>query len=452
MDLEKINNAKSLTRCLCCGSEELELVLDLNEQPMANSFKKSPDDEELTFPLRLNICKNCTHLQLSHAVNPDFLFKDYLYVSGTSKTLHNYFEAFAGNVMLNYFIKSDIPTNIDQLAPDFVSGTDKDITDEEVTHQDYRVPPRTVLDIACNDGTQLDKFKAIGMKTYGIDPAQNLHELSSRNHEVICDYFTEEYIDHYKSKKLDIIIAQNVFAHNDYPMDFLKHCKAIMHDNTRLFIQTSQAEMIKNNEFDTIYHEHLSFFNSKSMLALAERAGLTIIDIVKTPIHGTSYLFVMALPDVCDVSDNVQEQLELEQEQGLHDLSKYPAYTERCYEIVTQLKEKIEWYRSQGYVTAGYGAAAKGNTLLNFGKIWLDFIIDDNELKQGLYAPGTNIPVESIDILDECDDMKVVFIPLAWNFHTEIKEKILQKRDREDDVFIKYFPEIVVEQNVKVGA
>ena len=261
MDLEKINNAKSLTRCLCCGSEELELVLDLNEQPMANSFKKSPDDEELTFPLRLNICKNCTH---------------------------------------------------------FVSGTDKDITDEEVTHQDYRVPPRTVLDIACNDGTQLDKFKAIGMKTYGIDPAQNLHELSSRNHEVICDYFTEEYIDHYKSKKLDIIIAQNVFAHNDYPMDFLKHCKAIMHDNTRLFIQTSQAEMIKNNEFDTIYHEHLSFFNSKSMLALAERAGLTIIDIVKTPIHGTSYLFVMALPGVCDVSDNVQEQLELEQEQGLH--------------------------------------------------------------------------------------------------------------------------------------
>ena len=214
-----MQDAKELNECLCCGSEKLKLVLDLNEQPLANSFKKTAEEDEPTFPLRLNICEECTHLQLSHAVNPDLLFKNYLYVSGTSQTLRDYFDWFAKRT-LEYF----------------------------------EMPPQTVLDIACNDGSQLNSFQALGLKTYGIDPAENLHVLSNANHEVVCDYFKEKYVYHYKNKNLDIITAQNVFAHNDYPLDFLLQCKEIMHDKSRLFIQTSQADMIKNNEFDTIYH------------------------------------------------------------------------------------------------------------------------------------------------------------------------------------------------------
>ena len=403
-----IKDAKELNECLCCGSEQIKLVLDLNEQPLANSFKKTAEEAEPTFPLRLNICEDCTHLQLSHAVNPDLLFKNYLYVSGTSQTLRDYFDWFAKET-LNYFSE----------------------------------PPKTVLDIACNDGSQLNSFKALGLKTFGVDPAENLHELSNANHEVVCDYFKEKYVYHYKMKQLDIITAQNVFAHNDYPLDFLLQCKEIMHDGSFLFIQTSQADMIRNNEFDTIYHEHLSFFNASSMSALAQRAGLHLIDIRKTPIHGNSYMFVFS--KVAGDTSRVDAVLAEERALGLQDMNTYLAYADRASTIVEDLKQTIMHYRTMDYLIVGYGAAAKGNTLLNFGGIHLDYIIDDNPLKQGLYSPGMSTPVVPISKLDEYADTKVAFVPLAWNFFTEIRRNIKNKRDREGDVFIKYFPTISVE-------
>ena len=403
-----MDNAKELDECLCCGSEHLKLVLDLGEQPLANSFIDDPAIPEYKFPLQLNICTDCTHLQLSHAVDPDLLFKNYLYVSGTSQTLRDYFDWFA-NYSLNYFTER----------------------------------PKTALDIACNDGSQLNSFKALGLTTYGIDPATNLYPLSSANHEVILDYFTQDHVEQLKAKNIDIINAQNVFAHNSYPVDFLRQCREIMHDTSVLFIQTSQADMIKNNEFDTIYHEHLSFFNASSMQALADRAGLNLVDIIKTPIHGNSYMFVFT--KIPGPTLNVERVVTEERLAGLQDLNTYLTYANKCQQVVVDLKETIKEYRAEGYVIAGYGAAAKGNTLLNFGGIHVDFIIDDNPLKQGLFAPGSHAPVVSIDILKEVEDMQVAFVPLAWNFFTEIRAKIKQARDKDTDVFIKYFPTISVE-------
>ena len=405
-----MQDAKELTECLCCGSDKLKLILDLGVQPMANSFIKTTDESELMFPLQLNLCTECTHLQLSHAVNPDLLFKNYLYVSGTSQTLKDYFDWFASYSFEHF--------------------------DEQ---------PKTVLDIACNDGTQLNSWKAHGLKTYGIDPAENLHPISSAEHDVICDYFTDKYTHHYKSKNLDIINAQNVFAHNSYPLEFLKQCKEIMQDNTVLFIQTSQADMIKNNEFDTIYHEHLSFFNANSMNELARRAGLYLTGVNKTPIHGNSYVFIFRKQPH---DGNLQSVLDQERQQGLQDMNTYLAYADRCHTIVDDLNSTIEHYRGLGYVFAGYGAAAKGMTLINFGKVHLDFIIDDNPLKQGLYCPGSHIPVVSVNELDniKLQDTKVAFIPLAWNFFTEIKAKIKNKRNKQDDVFVSYFPTIKIDK------
>ena len=403
-----IDNAKELTECLCCGSKQLELTLDLGVQPMANSFIETQDEAELTFPLVLNRCKECSHLQLSHAVNPDLLFRNYLYVSGTSQTLKDYFDWFA-NYSLEYFSEK----------------------------------PQSVLDIACNDGTQLDSFKRIGLTTYGVDPATNLHPISSANHEVILDYFTQEHVEGLKAKNIDIINAQNVFAHNSYPLDFLRQCKEIMHDGSVLFIQTSQADMIKNNEFDTIYHEHLSFFCANSMNELAKRAGLNLIDITKTPIHGNSYVFVFS--KLAGDTTRVEQVLAEERAQGLQDPQTYIEYAEKARQVVVDLKQTIKEYRTKGYVIAGYGAAAKGMTLVNFGDIHLDFIIDDNPLKQGKFTPGTHDPVESIDMLKECEDLNVAFVPLAWNFFTEIKNRIKTKRDKVGDVFIRYFPTINIE-------
>jgi hypothetical protein len=130
---------------------------------------------------------------------------------------------------------------------------------------------------------------------------------------------------------------------------------------------------------------------------------------------------------------------------GLQDENTYLAYADRCYEIVKDLADTIAHYRSLGYTIAGYGAAAKGMTLINFGTLNLDFIIDDNPLKQGKFCPGSNIPVVPIDFLDQVTDLNVAFIPLAWNFFTEIRANIKKKRDRKDDVFIRYFPKINIE-------
>jgi len=401
-----MENAKELDSCLCCGSDKLKLTLDFNEQPMANSFIADPNDPELTFPLRLNLCEDCTHLQLSHAVNPDLLFKHYLYVSGTSKTLKEYFDW-------------------------FVTYAESFFVDK----------PTTVLDIACNDGTQLDSFKAKGFKTYGVDPAENLYELSSKNHEVICDYFTDAHVDTLKAKNIDIINAQNVFAHNSYPVKFLQQCRDIMHDDSLLFVQTSQANMVMNNEFDTIYHEHLSFFNANSMNELAKRAGLHLINVEKTPIHGTSYVFVFKKQTA---PGNVKDVLRLERGHALQDLQTYEMYAQKCYGVLEQLKEAISEYRIN-YRIVGYGAAAKGMTLINAGNLFFDFVIDDNPMKQGKYCPGSHIPVVSIDELDKYADTSIIFIPLAWNFFDEISAKIKAKRNNPNDKFLRYFPKVTVD-------
>lgn len=393
-------------RCIACNSSNLKVILDLGNQPLANNYHKGEKQEE--YPLMLNLCFDCYHLQLSHIVNPDLMFKNYLYVSGTSQTLKDYFDFFSKET-LKYF-------------PD----------------------AKTVLDIACNDGTQLDSFKKLNLSTHGIDPAENLYKIStSKGHNIICDYFNSNVISKFNNK-FDIITAQNVLAHTKYAYDFIKSCKEIMHNKSVLFVQTSQSNMIVNNEFDTIYHEHLSYFNVNSMKKLVERCGMFLNDVFKTDVHGTSYVFVITKTNHLN-KNGVEELIKLENEQGLYNILTYPNYVYKCFKSVIDLKKKIEDLKSKGYNIIGYGAAAKGNTLLNFGKIKLDVIIDDNSLKHNLYTPGMDIPIVSSDYLNDLkEESKVAFVPLAWNFFTEIKTRIKNKRINSNDLFIKYFPTLEV--------
>ena len=402
----QINCIKN-NHCFACGENNLKTILDLGNQPLANNYHTGEKQEN--FPLKLNVCNNCFHLQLSHTINPDLMFKNYLYVSGTSQTLKEYFDFFAKKTL------------------------------------DFFPEAQNVLDIACNDGTQLNSYKKLGLKTYGIDPAKNLFEEASlKGHKIICDYFNTKTIHNFKENKFDIIVAQNVFAHNKYTNDFLHSCKQLMHDESVLFIQTSQANMVINNEFDTIYHEHLSFFNTNSMKVLVEKCGLFLSNVFKTDIHGTSYVFVITKNSLSSCPE-VEKMLNFEKENGLFNILTYPQYALKCYTSTFELKNKLEELKKEDYLIIGYGAAAKGNNLLNFGKIDLDFIIDDNPLKQNLYTPGRNIKIVSSDFLLTIDkNKKVAFIPLAWNFYDEIKKRIKNKRDNTDDIFIKYFPNLTI--------
>jgi len=405
-----MSNFKEKKECICCGKSNLSLVLDLNNQPLANSYHK--EDEVLEeYPLGLNLCDDCYHLQLTHIVNPDLLFKNYLYCSGTTQTLRDNFEWFSN------FVLEDAPVC------------------------------KSVLDIACNDGTQLDCFKEKGVETYGIDPAENLYELSSKNHDVKCEYFDSVFFGFL----FDVIIAQNVFAHNSNPKKFLDDCCELMDDDSRLYIQTSQAHMVQNNQFDTVYHEHISFFNINSFNELVKRTNLNLIDVIKTPVHGVSYLFVLSKQDMITPyyirnKYRIQNLIDVERETGLYSKKTYDDYKQNILNIVESFKRVVEHVQGE-YPVIGYGAAAKGNTFLNFADIKLDYVIDDNELKQGLYTPGTNIEIKSVELLREYgEDDRILFVPLAWNFYDEIRKRIKKVRDNKNDRFLKYFPNIEVEK------
>jgi 2-polyprenyl-3-methyl-5-hydroxy-6-metoxy-1,4-benzoquinol methylase len=396
------------THCLACGSDNIHTALDLGRQPLANSYKSSANETEEKYPLGVRLCRECFHLQLSHTVDPEIIYKNYLYATGTNQTIKDYTRWFA-----NFCIESCARAD-------------------------------TVLDIGCNDGTQLDAFRALGVKTYGIDPAENLHARSSAQHKVVCDFFGRDAVPKLNKVTYDLIVAQNVCAHNPDPKAFLESCRELMADHTVLFVQTSQADMVLHNEFDTIYHEHVNFFNTNSMSKLAQRVGLNVIDVVKTPIHGNSYIFILSKPAFNQ--HRVENIVALEKAHGLFDLETYTQWETHVRGLVKRLKTQINTYRKQGYTIVGYGAAAKGNTLLNFSNIQLDFIIDDSPLKQGKFTPGTGCAIVGIDRLKKFKRRdKILFMPLAWNFFPEIKSKIQAARTNPNDLFIRYFPEIEVQ-------
>jgi nucleoside-diphosphate-sugar epimerase/2-polyprenyl-3-methyl-5-hydroxy-6-metoxy-1,4-benzoquinol methylase len=416
---DKFISYKLIDKCRVCGTKTKSL-LNLGEQPLANNYTKYHDtldynplhlNAEENFPLHLHYCNSCFHTQLNCVVTPEKLFKNYLYVSGTSKTLQNFFHEFATAILFIQAGKSN-----DDL--------------EEIK----------VLDIACNDGSQLDAFQNfvnnieshIKITTVGVDPAENIYkDISSHKfeHDIYCEFFSQSTVDKLKEKygTFDIIIAQNVFAHIDYPSDFLKYTNQLMHTDSSLYIQTSQKNMIMQNQFDTAYHEHLSFFNANSMNILCQNNNLSLNNVHEHDIHGTSYIFEIAKTksEYCNVTDIIDKEFD----DGLYSDSTYQFYNLKCLQYKNNFSNKVIEYKLQNKQVVAFGSTAKSMTVFNFCKLTnehIDFMIDENTLKQNLFTPGSNIlvcPISSLkDISEEC-----VILITAWNFYNEIKEKIQHK-------------------------
>ena len=401
---------RPITECIACGSSDLVPVLDLNSQPLANSYKKNENDPEAEYPLAINRCKHCYHVQLTHQVNPELMFKDYAYVSGTAKTSLEYFDWLVNQIVFQY-------------------GS----------------TPESVLDIGCNDGSFLNAWGGTGALTFGVDPAENLHPISSKHHSVHCGFFTG---NEFGDKKFDAISCLNAFAHNADQLTLLKNIKKRMHEDSLLFCSISQANMIINGEFDTIYHEHLSFYNIKSARALCERAGLHLIDVMKHPIHGGSYIFVISRDKEAKV---YIEKLILDEENlGLYDPDTYAEYAEKCYFVADKFATTIRELRGLGIPVVGYGAPAKGNTLMNFANEKPDFILEDNPLKQMLFTPGMAAPIypPAYLTLNYFEKNRIAFVPLAWNFYDEIEKNIYTLRPKHlfKDIFIRYFPKFEINE------
>ena len=416
--------------CPVCGSHNLQLTLDLQHQPLANDFYKTTQ-ESLScerHPLQLVRCRTCNHLHLSQLVSRKRLFSDYLYVSGTSATLQKHFE----------WLATHIAAAVERERPLHGGGGRR-----EEGASSYR--RRTVLELACNDGSQLDAFKRLGWRTYGVDPAANIVPTAvAKGHHVKVGFWGAQDVwppADEPAIELDAIVAQNVLAHVPSPVNFLRDCAKAMGRHTLLYIQTSQCHMHEEGQFDTAYHEHLSFFTAHSFRKAADLAGLNVTGWQVVPIHGQSCLVTFkklhhvnggggqsSSSDALHLA--LQPRLQEEAQLGLLDDLFYEKYQARAGVTASWIEKQLEQLRVAGYRLGGYGAAAKGMVLLHFllgrGKAasHLEFVVDDAPMKQGTYCPGTTIPVKPLahvsSILADDPHTPLALVVFAWNFWPEI--------------------------------
>jgi nucleoside-diphosphate-sugar epimerase/2-polyprenyl-3-methyl-5-hydroxy-6-metoxy-1,4-benzoquinol methylase len=392
--------------CRICKTTQMYVVYDFGLQPSANHYLKTTESVLPEHPLRLDLCKNCYHTQLHYTVPPSQMFSDYIYMSGTSRTMRQYFDDFAVKTVENR-------------------------------------KTGAVLDIACNDGSLLDAYKQLGWNTYGYDPAKNIYdEISSKKgHSITVGFWGIDPVPEYPP--LDIIVAQNVVAHVPDPILFMQKCADIMSENTVFYIQTSQAEMIERGQFDTIYHEHLSFFTVKSMMEATRRTGLYIENVEKTQVHGISYVFKIRKGSDPRGSDAIMNnEVYLHEENiGLYDDLLYHVYIEKIKGLREWVcNELIDRFGKKNIPIIGYGAAAKGMTVLNYiGKIPMKYIVDDSPYKHNYYATNHKYLIVPPEELKK-EDGPLAIIVFAWNFIEEIQSRIQQSRGDKETYLIVYYP------------
>jgi 2-polyprenyl-3-methyl-5-hydroxy-6-metoxy-1,4-benzoquinol methylase len=393
-----------LTHCRVCGGEGLQEFLSLGETPLANQFlrKDQLNSREPRYPLEVAFCSRCGLVQLSHVVSPERMFRNYLYTSSMSRTLRYHFS---------------------QLATEAV--------------QKFHLPKGAfVVDIGSNDGTLLKEFQAHGLRTLGIEPAANIAKMAeARKVETLNTFFTPEAASCVVETKgnADLITGTNVFAHVADLESFLRGIDRLLKETGIFLIEVPYlVDLLENTEFDTIYHEHLSYFAVRPLTVLFRKFRMEIQDIQRVPIHGGSIrVFVKRSSNPLPISDSVEHFLSLEEERGLKSLKTYQAFAERVVTIKERLLHLLEDLKSEGNRIVGYGASAKGNTLLNYcgiGPETLDYIVDNIPLKQGLYTPGMHIPVLPEEKLRE--DQPDMALILAWNFAEEIMEKQQEYREK----------------------
>jgi len=392
--------------CRVCKSKNTEIILDLGFHPLANNYTTNKL-KQIKYPLCLIKCNDCIHTQLNYTINPNVMFKYYLYESGTSKTLNEYF---------NYLAKKVI--------------------------RDTGLQTGSILEIACNDGSQLDYFKKYGWKTFGVDPALNIaNKCIEKGHNMNLGFWEDDI--EYNIPIPNVIMAQNVFAHVPNPIKFLNKCKKYMNEDTTLYIQTSQCNMFINGEFDTIYHEHLSYFTISSMMKACDICDLRLIDLSIENIHGQSYLFVIKLKNINNNihSQKVYELYNKELSNGVYSSNFFIEYGNKVNIIKNNIIEIFEFFLKKNISVICYGAAAKGMTLLNYFNLNpIDYIIDDSILKHNKYTPNTNIIIRNINYLINDDRENLLIIVLAWNFFDEIYKRIIINRKNKTTYILKPLP------------
>ncbi|MDO8428065.1 MAG: class I SAM-dependent methyltransferase [Candidatus Diapherotrites archaeon] len=389
---------KPLTVCRICDSTNLTAYLELGNLPLANRFLKNETDFCPRFPLTVLYCNNCSLSQLSVVVDPEFLFSHYLYKSSISATFREHC-AKLGQELKTYFPE----------------------------------PKNTLtLDIASNDGCLLKEFKDQGFKVLGVDPAENLAKKANElGLPTICAFWDNQTAEQVMQKEQpEIITATNVFAHTHDVKGFVAAIKKSLAPKGITVIEFHyMGSLIMENAFDTIYHEHVSYFLLKPLMLLFEKYGLRIFKVKLVPIHGGALrLYAAHSQSEFQTDPSVTELLEWETQNKMYDLETYLQFKNNVKQIREDFVTVLKKLKAEGKLIAGFGAAAKGNTLLNYCGMTqnqIQFIVDETPEKQGLLYAGTNIPIYSFDAIDKYSPNYIVIFP--WNFSAEIIKKIGEK-------------------------
>jgi len=380
--------------CRICGSTALAKFLELGPTPLANRFLKREElgQPESQWPLDLYFCPGCSLVQLCDVVPADVLFRDYVYVTGTSDTMSRHFAEQAGMVASRFL----------------------------------RRPGALVVEVASNDGTLLRNFKEMDVRALGVEPATNIAEIArSRGVDTLNEFFSERVARSIVADRgpASAIIANNVFAHVDALNDFASGVRALLaEDGVFVFENSYVFDTIDHLEFDSVYHEHHCYYSVTALAKLFERNDLEIFDVVPQPVHGGSLrVFVQRKGGPFPTTDAPARIARTEEERGVRDLRTYQAFAERVYNLRHELVTLLHQLRARGARVAAYGASAKGNTLLNFTRIGPDlvsYVVDKSPLKQGLYTPGMHLPVlPPSQLLSDRPDYALL---LAWNFVDEV--------------------------------
>lgn len=390
------------TSCRACASGDLTRFLSLGETPLANAFLSASQlyMEEPRFPLDVYFCRNCSLVQLLEVVDPEVLFRDYIYVTGTSETMARHNAGLAQTLVQRQSLsRSDL-----------------------------------VVEIASNDGSLLKRFSGYGVRVLGVEPARNIARLArEKGVETIERFFDSrcaaEIRDVYGEASL--IVANNVLAHVDDTLDFLAGCKTLLKRGGLLVIEVPYlAELLDKLEYDTIYHEHLCYFSVSALMFIFESVGMVIADIERVKVHGGSLRIYARHGDRrLRHGAAVLAMAEGEREAGMLEAETYFEFAARVDKDRAELRELLYRLKSEGKSLAGYGAPAKGNMLLNFCGInsdLLPYTVDKSPLKVGKYTPGTHIPVLPVEKLLE--DQPDYALLLAWNFADEILRQQKQYR------------------------
>lgn len=401
--------------CRFCNKESIFKFLELGTMALANSFLTKEElrtIKEPAYPLDVFFCEQCGLVQIGHVVPPDALFSNYIYFSATSDLVHKH---------ADYLAKSF------QKRFDLNAGS-------------------LVVEIASNDGTVLQYFKKMGVKTLGVEPAANIAKVAVQaGIETVNEFFNEPTSGSVKERygAADVILGRHVFAHVPEIHGFVKGLKNLLAQNGVVAIEAPYLiDFIEKNEFDTVYHEHYSYLSVRAMSHLFALYDMEVFDAERVPIHGGSIIYFIGHKGAHKKTATITSLVKAELDRNLDKKETYVAFAERTRALRAGLLGLLRDLKRSGKRIAAYGAPAKGNTLLNYCGITTDLVeytVDKSPYKQNLYTPGAHLPVYHPDKLAQ--DWPDYVLLLAWNFADEILVQQKAYRDK-GGKFILPIPEV----------